>query len=429
MRTAVIGTGIAGMASALALDGAGDLVVYEAAERIGGHSATVDAVVAGRTIPVDTGFIVYNELNYPHLKALFRHLGVGTETSDMSFSVSLDRGRTEWAGSDQIWKIFAQPSNLLDFGFLRMIRDILRFNRAAVEDMRAGRLVGLSLGQYLDRGGWSDRFLSDYLIPMGAAIWSTPVDAMLDFPAESFVAFFDNHRLLAFDRPVWRTVSGGSRAYVGLITAPYRSRVRLSTAVVSVAKTARGLEVRDATGGVELFERVVFATHGPQVHAILDGASLPDQKNWSRPFRTLPNDVWLHSDPSLMPVRRNAWASWNYLAERGETGGRAVAVTYWMNLLQNIDRDAPLFVSLNPPRPPRPETVHGRFSYDHPQFDRAALEGQTALPALQGRDGVYFAGAWTRHGFHEDGLLSAVRVIEAMGLDLPWRAHLDRAAA
>jgi uncharacterized protein len=420
-RIAIVGTGISGLAAAWALDQVADIVVYEAANRIGGHSATVDVAMAGKTTPVDTGFIVYNTLNYPNLTGLFDHLGVATETSDMSFGVSIDDGRTEWAGSDAIWKVFAQPTNLFDARFLLMLKDVFRFNKRAVADYHAGKLDGLSLGQYLEREGYKGRFLSDYLVPMGAAIWSTPVDRMLDFPAESFVAFFDNHRLLGFDRPVWRTVTGGSRAYVAKLSAPFADRIRLGSAVVSVAREAGGLRLADANGAVDRFDHVVFACHGPQAHGAIDGASLPAQKQWSSAFRTLPNDVFLHSDATLMPKRRAAWSSWNYLARRGESGSGAVALTYWMNLLQNIDRATPLFVSLNPPRPPAANTIHGRFRYDHPQFDRAAFDGQKALPEIQGRDGVFFAGAWTGHGFHEDGLRSGIAAAEALGARYPWR--------
>jgi predicted NAD/FAD-binding protein len=421
MKIAIVGSGISGLGAAWALNKVADVVVYEAAPRLGGHSATVDVKVASRVIPVDTGFIVYNTLNYPNLTGLFQHLGVRTEASDMSFGVSIDSGRTEWAGSDKVWKVFAQPTNLFDLGFLRMLKDVFRFNKHAVADFHAGKLEGLSLGAYLERDNYRGRFVSDYLVPMGAAIWSTPVDEMLNFPAESFVAFFDNHRLLGFDRPVWRTVSGGSREYVKLLSASLDGKLRLGTAVKSIVRDGQGLRVADASGHVERFDHVVLATHGPEAHAVIDSATLPTQKSWSSVFRTLPNDVWLHGDDTLMPKRRAAWSSWNYLTKRGEKGRGAVALTYWMNLLQNIDASIPLFVSLNPPREPSADKVYGRFAYDHPQFDRAAFDGQKALPSIQGQDGLWFCGAWTSYGFHEDGLRSGIAVAEALGASYPWR--------
>jgi predicted NAD/FAD-binding protein len=277
MRIAIVGTGIAGNAAAYALSTSTphDVTVYEQADRPGGHSATVDIDYDGARMAVDTGFIVYNEMNYPHLTALFEHLGVRTEASDMSFAVSARGGRFEWCGRTYrvVDGLFAQRRNLLSPGYLSMLLEILRFNRMAVEDRHAGALANLSLGAYLQRRGFSRRFRDDYLIPMGAAIWSMSPASMLAFPAESFVAFFQNHHLLQWNRPVWRTVAGGSRSYVEKLVAPFAGRIRLSTPVVGVRRVAGGVEVRDARGGTERYDHVVLAGHSDQTLAMLEDPS------------------------------------------------------------------------------------------------------------------------------------------------------------
>lgn len=422
MRIAVVGTGIAGLAAAWGLRNVASLTVYEANNRLGGHSATVDVNYDGTSIAVDTGFIVYNTLNYPNLTRFFDHLSVATEDSDMSFSVSLGDGRLEWAGHEKAkWKIFAQPTNVLNPGFLWMLREVFRFNRLAVSDLEAGTLSGLSLGQYLASRGFSQRFQSDYLVPMGAAIWSTSAERMLDFPAESFVAFFNNHRLLAFDRPVWRTVTGGSRRYVEAIDKALGRCVRLSTPVTRVERTAAGVLVT-AGGQSTRYDQVILATHSDQALALLGDATKAEQAVLGA-VRFQDNDVYLHRDPSLMPRRRAAWSAWNYLSWPTSEVDTSVhvSVTYWMNALQNIDRSMQLFVSLNPPRPPSPKSLFGRFRYAHPQIDGAALEAQRKLWTIQGADRVWFAGAWTGFGFHEDGLTSGMAVAEALGGHYPWR--------
>jgi len=422
MRIAVIGTGISGLSAAWALSQTAEVTVYEAATRLGGHTATVEVDHDGTSIPVDTGFIVYNTLNYPNLTAFFEHLGVPTRISDMSFSVSIGRGRLEWAGSDKIWKLFAQPSNLVNPSFLGMIVEIMRFNRVSTADLAAGRLEGASLGDYLAGRGFSARFQTDYLIPMGAAIWSTAVERMLDFPAETFVRFFDNHRLLSFDRPVWRTVEGGSKRYIERILPRLEGRIRLATPVRQVHRISGGAVVTDHTGAATVYDHVVLATHSDQALALLSDASGPERSLLSD-VRFQDNDVYLHRDARLMPKRKAAWASWNYLAwpSEGVSSADHVSVTYWMNLLQGIDRRKPLFVSLNPPEPPAPEKVFGRFSYAHPQLDGPALAAQRRLPFVQGKNRVWFAGAWTGFGFHEDGLASGIAVAEALGGRFPWR--------
>lgn len=422
MRIAVIGSGIAGNAAAWALSMGSphEIVVYEQDERTGGHSATVEIDHDGTRLAVDTGFIVYNELNYPNLVALFAHLGVATQGSDMGFSVSADGGRREWAGRGEAMLdgLFARRRNIVSLAHYRMLGEMFRFNREAVADHHANRLGGMTIGEYLEKGRYSACFRDDYLTPMGAAIWSMPPAKLLGFPAASFIAFFENHRLLHWDRPSWRTVTGGSRAYVEKLVAPFRDAIRLGTKVTQVRRDADGVTVVDATGHRDRFDEIIIAAHSDQALAMLADAS-PLERTVLGDIAYRPNDVWLHRDPALMPRRKAAWSAWNVLAQKDPDA--ELTLTYWMNALQGIDKAKPVFVTLNPVQPPRPELVFGRYSYSHPQYDRAALAAQARLPAIQGRDRIWFAGAWTGYGFHEDGLKAGLTAAEALGASVPWR--------
>jgi hypothetical protein len=417
MKIAVIGSGISGNAAAWALHPKHQVTLYERRNRVGGHSATVDVDYDGETISVDTGFIVYNGLNYPNLTQLFDHLGVKTEASDMSFSFSR-RGGSEWSGSIPRG-IFAQKRNLFSPSFLWMLKEIFRFNRQCLGDLAANKLSGLSLGNYLDKRKFSQRFRNEYLVPMGAAIWSTPAAEMLAFPVESFANFFNNHRLLHFERPNWRTVTGGSRNYVEKLLAPLEGRIRLDCEVVSVVRHASGVTITDCQGGTETYDQVIMAGHSDQILSSLDDASADEVDILSR-VRFKPNTVYLHRDPSLMPRKKSAWAAWNYLSD-GAPADPDVSVTYWMNRLQGIASDKPLFVSLNPVRKPADDLVFGVYEYDHPQYDSAALSAQKEMDCIQGVNRTWFCGAWTGYGFHEDGLSSGLRVAEKLGGVIPWR--------
>jgi uncharacterized protein len=443
MRVAIIGTGIAGNAAAWALSKRYPVTVYDRELRPGGHSHTVTIDYDGTPVAVDIGFIVYNELNYPDLTALFSHLGVETVESCMSFAVTADHGRFEWKGGGANWMetatgLFAQPRNLLSPSYLSMLRDILTFNTQSIADHAAGRLTGLSLGEYFRDRKFAPRLLTDYLAPMGAAIWSAPASEMLDFPAENFVAFFNNHRLLQYDRPVWRTVKGGSRRYVEKLTSSFRDRIRLGCAVTSINRTPHGVVVNDSHGGRETYDHVVIGSHSDQALAMLSDADDRERATLGA-IGYSPNSVYLHRDTRLMPKRRRAWASWNFLrwqreVSRGQRQGSAgndVAVTYWMNQLQGLDSDKPLFVSLNPPFEPAPELTFGKYSCEHPQYNAAAFAAQKRLRDIQGRRHTWFCGAWTGYGFHEDGLRSGLDVAEALGASVPWReppAELAQAA-
>ena len=427
MRIAVIGTGIAGNTAAWTLSRRYAVTVYDRELRPGGHSHTVTIDYQGTPIAVDIGFIVYNELNYPELTAMFAHLGIETLASCMSFAVSADRGRFEWRGGGNDWRatgtgLFAQPGNLLSPSYLRMLRDIPRFGRESVADLRSGRLAGLTLGDYFGQRGFSRRLLTDYLAPMGAAIWSAPANEMLNFPAENFVAFFDNHRLLHYDRPVWRTVKGGSQQYVEKLTAEFKDRIRLGCAVTSIERTPHGVVVHDSHGRHETYDHVVIAAHSDQALAMLGDDTDPREREILGAIGYGPNKVYLHRDVRLMPKRRHAWASWNFLRwQREGDAVNDVAVTYWMNRLQGIDQDKPLFVSLNPPFEPAPELTFGHYLCEHPQYNAEAFAAQKRLGEIQGQRHIWFCGAWTGYGFHEDGLRSGLAVAEALGAVAPWR--------
>jgi hypothetical protein len=312
-----------------------------------------------------------------------------------------------------------------------MLRDILTFNQKSTEDYKSGRLAGLSLGEYFKQNHFAPRLLTDYLAPMGAAIWSAPASEILDFPAENFVAFFSNHRLLQYDRPVWRTVKGGSRSYVDKLTAAFRDRIRLGCAVTAIERTMHGVVVRDSQGNRESYDHVVIASHSDQALGMLSDAD-DHERAILGAIGYSPNTVYLHRDARLMPKRKHAWASWNFLRwQREDQMANDVAVTYWMNNLQGIDANKPLFVSLNPPFAPRDELTFGKYIFEHPRYNRAAFAAQKRLGDIQGKRHTWFCGAWTGYGFHEDGIRSGLAVAEALGAYAPWRevpAELAQAA-
>ncbi|MGN6571377.1 MAG: NAD(P)/FAD-dependent oxidoreductase, partial [Pseudolabrys sp.] len=396
LKIGVIGTGISGLSAAWLLSQRHDVTVYERASRPGGHSNTVEVRSADRAIPVDTGFIVYNPKNYPNLTALFDHLGVPTKPSDMSFGVSLDGGQLEYAGTNLLG-LFAQRRNLLRPRFMSMLRDLLRFYREAP----AANLTdpSVTLGDYLDAGGYGEAFCRDHLLPMAAAIWSAPPEAMLAYPAASFIRFHANHGLLQLtDRPEWRTVEGGSRTYVRKLTAAFADHIKLDCAAASVRRTGHGVVVRDAEGGERQFDHIVLATHADEALALLSDAD-GEENDVLGAFRYSRNLTVLHTDARFMPVRHRAWSSWNFIGDRGTASG--ICVTYWMNRLQSL-AGPDLFVTLNPARPPHAGTLLHSEIYEHPMFDTRAILAQSRLWSLQGRGNVWFCGAYFGAGFHED---------------------------
>jgi predicted NAD/FAD-binding protein len=423
MKLAIVGGGISGLSTAWLLARRHEVSLFESADYLGGHSNTEEIAVDGRPVPVDTGFIVYNEHNYPNLTRLFAELGVETAASDMSFSVSLGAGGFEYFGSAP--GLFAQPSNLLRPAFWRLFRDLLRFYRAAPGLAARLDLDRITLGDLLAEGGYSNVFARRHLLPMAAAIWSSSLDDMLAFPARTFVQFFENHGLFSMgERPQWRSVLGGSRRYVEALSAPFRDRVHLATPIVAVRRTPAGVILRDAGGQERRFDQVVMATHADQALAMLGEDASRDERRILGAFRYQENRAVLHRDPALMPRRRRVWASWNYLAEGDAEITRRGAVSYWMNRLQRLDTTQEVFVTLNPLRAPAPHLTHGEFVYHHPQFDHAALKAQQHLPSIQGRERVWFCGSYCGYGFHEDGLQAGLSVAAALGQPAPWVAEL-----
>ena len=419
-RIAVVGSGIAGLSAAWLLSQGHEVTLYEADDRLGGHSHT--QIAAG--VAVDTGFIVFNPQTYPNLCALFEHLGVATHDTEMTFAVSLDGGRLEYSGTD-LGGLFAQKRNLVSPRYWSMLRDLSRFYAHAPRDLPT--LGGQTLGAYLDRLGCGTPFREDHLYPMAAAIWSSDVGDIPGFPAASFIAFCENHGLLKFSgRPTWRTVKGGSREYVAKITAPFAHAIRRHCPVYAIRRDDRGVSLTSAAGE-ERFDDVVIATHADQALTMLVDADA-DERRLLGAIRYRQNHAVLHSDPVLMPRRRRVWSSWNYASESHaatrETGARgpALSVTYWMNRLQHIPDETPLFVMLNPVIEPDPALVHARMDYEHPLLDSAAIAAQRQLWSLQGKRRAWFCGAHFGAGFHEDGLQSGLAVAEQLGgIARPWR--------
>jgi predicted NAD/FAD-binding protein len=409
---AIVGSGISGLSAAWLLSQRHRVTLFEADVRIGGHSHTA---MVGDT-PVDTGFIVYNEQSYPNLTALFRHFHVPTKPTEMTFAVSLNRGKLEYSGTD-LGGLFAQRRNLASPRFWSMLRDLERFYRRAPRDLPEMGTVGL--GAYLDGLGCGAAFRDDHLYPMAAAIWSTPVRDIPGYPAAAFVRFCENHGLLKLGRrPTWRTVDGGSREYVERLTRSFADCIRPFAQVREIRRIGGGVEIA-CNGSVERFDHVVIAAHADQALCMLTDPDARETRVLGA-FGYRRNEAVLHSDPALMPQRRRVWSSWNYASERGESAP-ALSVTYWMNRLQGIPESRPLFLTLNPLVEPDPALVHRRDIYHHPIFDAAAGEAQGELWSLQGQRNTWFCGAYFGAGFHEDGLQAGLAVAEQLGgIRRPW---------
>jgi len=418
-RIAVVGAGISGLACAWMLAKRHDVVLYESARHAGGHAHTIDATVDGTTAPVDTGFLVYNDRNYPNLAKLFAALGVESANAEMSFSVRIGEGALEWSGRS-LAGVFAQPSNLVSPRFLRMLADLLRFNREAARLVEGGDAMTGTLGEFLDARGFGREVRELYLFPMAACIWFTPATRINRFPLAAFLRFCANHDLFSVSkRSPWRTVKGGSREYVNRLVASLPD-VRLASRVAQVRRLEDRVDIVTERG-TERFDQVVLATHTDQSLAMLEHASV-EERAVLKAIPYLANRAVLHTDERLLPRRRRAWASWNFHAPRPELSDEPVSLTYLINRLQPLPFSSPVMVSMNPVDEPREERVLASFDYHHPAFLEGSDEAKRRVASLQGRERTWYCGAWTRYGFHEDGLLSALNVARQMGVPIPWTA-------
>ncbi len=406
MRIAIVGTGIAGNTAAYKLRKEHDITVYEASSYVGGHTNTIDVPEGDETVAVDTGFIVFNDRTYPNFIELLDEIGQASQPSVMSFSVSSGDGRLEYNGAG-LNALFAQRRNILRPPFFRMVRDILRFNDEAVTNLPFEE-DGQTVGGYLLKHGYSRQFMNDYLVPMAAAIWSAEPVAIQDMPLRFLVQFFDNHGLLQLkDRPVWRVIKGGSREYVGKMVAEHRDRIRLDTPVKAVIRHASGVEILTERHGREWYDAVFLACHSDQALALLDSPTAIERDVLGA-IRYQDNEAVLHTDATVLPKRRRAWAAWNYHIP--EDPHRQVAVTYNMNMLQGLDCDQQYCVTLNNDRQIDPAKVIRRIQYQHPVFSLEAVAAQHRQAELN-TDHTYFCGAYWRNGFHEDGVVSALDAI------------------
>lgn len=414
MRIGVIGSGIAGLASAWLLSRQHEVVLFEANAALGGHTQTHAVEIAGSKVAVDTGFIVFNPCNYPLLTKLFTELGVVSKPTTMSFSVHDARNGLEY-NANNLGGLFCQPRNLFDAAFWRMLKDIRRFYRSApalLDDSQPNWTVG----EYLHRHDYSDLFRDDHLVPMASALWSSSAAQILDFPLKHLLRFMANHQMLRLvGRPQWRVVGGGSQTYVRALSANWRVEVRLDCAVRNVHREARKVIVDSARGG-DLFDAVVLACHSDQALAMLDDAD-DDERAILGAMKYQRNDAVLHTDARLLPANRKAWAAWN--AHVPAVANGECTVSYCMNILQSIEVQRPLVVTLNRTRDIDPAAILWRGEYDHPLQTKASAAAQKRKAEIQGRRNTWFAGAYWGFGFHEDGMRSGIEVANALGVDWP----------
>jgi len=413
MKIAIIGSGISGLTSAYLLKQKHGITVFESADRIGGHTATVEVPEGDNVRGIDTGFIVFNDWTYPNFIRLMDEIGVSSRATEMSFSVSCQNTGLEYGGNN-LNTLFAQRSNLLNIPFLGMLKDILRFNKEAILDLDSGDLKeGVTLGEYLREKGYGKRFASHYLIPMGSAIWSSTLDEMLDFPLVFFVRFFKNHGLLSVnDRPQWRVIEGGSSAYLKPLVKSFEDRIRLGSRIKHVQRSLGNVTIKFEDGSKEIFDQVVFACHSDEALALLSDKSDTEKEVLSAiPYRN--NEVVLHTDTAMLPKKKLAWSSWNYYL--GPDNTKPATLSYNMNILQHFSSDTTYVVTLNQTDMIDESKILRRFEYAHPTFTLEGIKAQDRWEEINGVNNTWFCGAYWRNGFHEDGCWSGVRVATALG--------------
>ncbi|MEH6445521.1 MAG: FAD-dependent oxidoreductase [Oceanospirillaceae bacterium] len=422
-KIAVVGSGISGLSCAWLLNKTHQVTLYEKDDRLGGHSNTVSFELDDKQVAVDTGFIVFNPKNYPNLVKFFDTLGVKTCETEMSFAVSVNQGNLEYSGSG-LAGLLVQKRNLFRPSFWRMVQELMRFYRESEVIMQRDDLDEISLGELLQEQGYGKEFIFNHLLPMGAAIWSTPIEKMLNYPASCFMRFCHNHGLLQFqDRPQWKTVINGSKQYVDKLGTALAGNIRLNSRIHKIIRHRDQVIIEDIHGKREYYDDVVLACHSDQAISLLDNPTREEQQLLSQfPYRR--NKAYLHLDESLMPKRKGSWSSWNYMSEGEIAKSQAVSVTYWMNKLQPLNTDTPLFLSLNPLQEPKEGSIIRSFFYDHPEFGRNSLASQQQLWSLQGKQNTWFCGAYFGYGFHEDGLQSGLAVAEQLGgVSRPWEVE------
>lgn len=418
---AIIGTGIAGLGAAHFLHDRYDLTLFEQNDYAGGHTNTITVDEAGRAVPIDTGFMVFNQITYPNLTRLFHELGVETKPTSMSFSVQHKPSGLEYNGSSAN-QLFGQRRNLVNQRYWRMLVSVDRFNREAVRALDEPRWAGHTLGEYVAERGYGDDMLNRFLVPMASAVWSTPPDRMLRFPAMTLLRFWQNHGFLGINtQHPWYTVANGAKSYVTKITEPLRDGVQLKNRVVRVDRGAR-VRVATQSGGVLEFDKVIFACHADQALALLADPT-DSERRLLGAFKYQPNIATLHTDASFMPLTRRCWASWNYRIDEAKDGGVLPTTHYWMNSLQGVSRRKDYFVSLNSHDRIAPAQVLKRIEYAHPLFDTVAIAAQRELPRLNrlsADQNTYYAGAWFKYGFHEDGFTSGLECARAVTSAAIW---------
>ena len=414
MKIGVIGSGVSGLVSALTLQERFEVSLFEKNSKLGGHSNTVTIEQENNKYSVETGFIVLNDKNYPIFTSLLKHLNIGVNNSSMSFSVSVDKGQFEYSSS--YIGLLGQTKNIIDPKYWGMLRDINYFYTNALKDVKDCP-DNETLGQFLKRFNYSNKFIDYHLVPMTASIWSCPTKSILNFPIKSLLVFFENHKLLnIYNRPKWSTVNKGSREYVKKIKSLLKGKIYTNAKVNKISKSKEGIRVH-YQDGIKTFDKVILACHADQSSEILI-ENFSEEANLLKDFKYQKNTSILHSDINFMPKRKSVWSSWNYITETGNSGN--LSITYWMNELQGINSSKPILLSLNPKILPNPDLIYGQYSYSHPILDNNAINIQKKLSSIQGKNNLWFCGAWTGFGFHEDGVKSAVEIANSHNIDLPW---------